>query len=206
MRARSGFGLSILIGIGVLATTVSAEQILFDQPLVEVLPGDEVSLLILLAENVTPLLGYSLDVGIVPAGGATGSVVADVAATNFFDSQNLITAGGAMRDPFFSTILDAGDGGVFISTNTDDGSTVLAVPGANDVLAQVVFDVSEDALGDFSIDLGPASALSDGAGFAVPFDFLGGTIHVVPEPAALTLLLSGLLTVRLSKARRGAGG
>lgn len=168
------------------------------------LPGSTVSVLFLLQDNTAPLFGYSLDVDLLPETGASGQVTANIDLTNFFDTRNLITAAGATRDPMFSDILGPGDGGVFITTNTDDGSTVLAVDGVNDVLAQVFFDVSPDAFGDFTILLGPASALSD-IGGDVLFDFSPATITVVPEPGTITygILALGLLA-RRNRGRKGA--
>ena len=103
---------------------------------------------------MNPLVGYSLEVTAVADAGAAGSVTADPASTNFFDQRNLITAGGATRDPLFSVIQDNGSGGVTVDTVTADFSAVLAVDDMNDVLAQVFFDVPLDALGDFTIQLG----------------------------------------------------
>lgn len=159
----------------------------------EVTPGGTVDVLFVARGGDTPIFGYSLDVDVLPTQDAVGTVTVDVASTNFFDVRNLITAGGAVRDPQFSWIIDPGDGGVFISTNTEDGSTLLPVEGVNNVLAQVVFDVSADAFGDFTIDLGPATALAN-----ADFDFAPGTITVVPEPGMLTLgvLGIGLLALR----------
>jgi hypothetical protein len=105
-------------------------------------------------------------------------VTANVSATNFYDQRNIFTAGGTMRDPFFSMIDDNGSGGVSVTTITADFSTVLAVDNVNDVLAQVFFDVPQDALGDFTIELGSASVLVDGNAAPVPFAFTPGTIQV----------------------------
>lgn len=114
---------------------------------------------------------YSLDVDLMPADDAVGAVTANIRLTNFFEPQNLITAGGAELHPDFSVIIDPGDGGVFVNAITADNSTVQAEDMVNDVLAQVFFDASVDACGDFVIQLGPASALADGDAFPVPFGF-----------------------------------
>lgn len=142
----------------------------------------------------------------VAIAGATGSVSVDVSLTNFFDSQNLITAAGLTRDPSFSLILPSGVNGAFISTNTNDGSTTLATSGVNDVLAQLFFSASADASGQFAIQLGAGSALSDGQGFAVDFDFTPGTITVqngpvVPLPTPVALGAVGLLGVATRRRR-----
>ena len=142
------------------------------------LPGTTVSVLFLIRDNSTPLLSYTLDVNIVPQSGSTGTVTANVSATNFYDVRNLITAGGAMRDPFFSVIQDNGSGGVSVTTITSDLSTVQAVDNVNDVLAQVFFDVPQGALGDFTIELASGSVLVDGNAASVPFTFTPGTIQV----------------------------
>lgn len=134
---------------------------------------------LLLRCNSTPLLGYSLDVDISPVGGAAGSVTADVALTNFYIVKNLIEANpSADLDPLFSLILDPGDGGVFVNAITADVTTpVTAAPGM-DVLAEVFFDASANADGDFTIQLGPATALSDANADAVAYDFATRTIKV----------------------------
>ena len=188
------------MAVAVLASLASAgfvtERIVVEGGTEDVLPGTTVSVLFVLQNNTTPLFGYSLDVDVIPQPDASGSLAVDVLATNFFDRRNLITAGGAIRDPIFSQILDTGDGGVFITTNTDDGSTVLAVAGLNDVLAQVFFDVSAEAFGNFTIELGPASAIG-----AADFAFTPHTFTVVPEPSTLLLCLAGVAVVR--RRRRG---
>lgn len=137
-----------------------------------------------LLDNTTPLFGYSLSVHAVPAPGARGTVSAVVASTNFGAPFNLLDAAPSNPpvDPLFTVILPWASDGVFLSTNTADGSVVLAGPGVNDALAEVAFEASSDAAGTWTIQLGPASALSDGDGFAVAFAFAGGTIDVVGRP------------------------
>ncbi len=180
-KAASGFE-SPVNGDAIAAFGPGGEQIIVEPVASIVAPGGTVSVLVLIRSNTTPLLGYSLDVDVVPGPMAVGTLTADVVATNFFDSQNLITAGDATRDPLFSVILDGGDGGVFINTITDDNSTVLAVDGVNDVLAEVVLTASFDADGDFTIQMGAASALSDANAFSVPFGAFAGTITVAGTP------------------------
>ncbi len=68
-------------------------------------------------------------------------------ATNFYDIRNLITAGGAMRDPFFSVIQDNGSGGVSVTTITSDLSTV------NYKISCCIFDFEPDGAVGFP-DLG----------------------------------------------------
>jgi len=193
-------------GVCGFAASASAEMIFVEPEATTMLPGETQSVLFRLSENDTPLFGYSLDVRFAPGPGATGSIDADVAQTNFFDESNLISAGGAERDPDFSVIQPAGDGGVFISTNTEDGSTVLAEEGVNDVLAQVFFTASSDALGEFiPVLTDNGTALSDGQGFPVDFDFSGGSITVIPAPAGGFALLgaavAGLAPRRSRQAR-----
>lgn len=186
-------------------TAASPVLILVEPETTEALPDSTVAVEFLIRDlETTPLFGYSLDVDLLPGLGASGQVLANIGLTNFFDTRNLITAGGATRDPMFSDILGPGDGGVFITTNTDDGSTVLAIDGVNDVLAQVFFDVSADAFGDFTLRLGPASALSD-IGGDVSFGFSPATITAVPEPGTIAygILALGLLA-RRNRRRKGA--
>jgi len=180
------------------SVAASTERVIVEGQTTFALPGTTVSVLFLIRDNTTPILSYTIETNAVAQTGATGSVTANVSATNFFDVRNLITAGGAMRDPFFSTIEDNGNSGVSVTTITSDLSTVLAVDDVNDVLAQVFFDVPQDALGDFSIDLASGSVLVDGNAATIPFAFTPGTIHVVsPIPAVsdwgmmvLTLLVA----------------
>lgn len=181
----------------------ATEQIIIDPQPVTVIGGNSGSVLFLIRTNTTPLLGYSLDVQFVPQGGAIGSVTGNVALTNFDLARNLITGGPspcAGLHPVFSVIQDGGGGSVFVNTLTDDLSTCLAADGVNDVLAEVFFDASVDAVGTFSIELGIASALSDGNAQAVPFAFTPGEITVEMAPPiptasqwAVVVLSLGLL-------------
>jgi len=154
------------------------DQIIIEPVRVNALPGQQVAVLCLIRGNTTPLLGYTLDVTATASPGAIGSLVLDVSGTNFFDSRNVITAGGSTRDPLFSVIESDGAGGLSITALTDDLSTVLAVDNVNDVLAEVLFDVPPGAEGEFVVTLGSGSALSDMNGAAIPFTFLPGTIRV----------------------------
>ena len=183
-----------------------AEIVSADRAAIEATPETTSSILLLLSDNSTPLFGYSMDIAFAGRDGSSGSVSANVELTNFFDEANLITAGGVERHPFSSQILGSSEGGVFISTNTIDLTTVLARSDENDVLAQVFFDVSPDARGDFEMILGPASALS-GAGVSVPLSFESAVIHVVPEPSSLALLVLAAWPVfhDLSKSSRKRG-
>ena len=173
--ATTGIGPNEVVGTSVAST---GEQIIVEGQTTFALPGRTVSVLFLIRANTTQLLSYTLDVNIVPQSDSMGTVTANVSATNFYDVRNLITAGGAMRDPFFSVIQDNGDDGVSVTTITSDLSTVQAVDNVNDVLAEVFFDVPQNALGDFTIVLASGSALVDGNAASVPFTFTPGTIRV----------------------------
>jgi len=176
---------SVLICVHV--PSAHAEIVSPDRAVIDAFPGTTSSFLLLLSDDRTPLFGYSMDIAFAGRDEFSGSVSGNVGLTNFYDGENVITAGGVARHPLFSEILASRDGGVFISTNTIDLSTILARAGTNDVLAQVFFDVSADAQGDFEMTLGPASALS-GAGVNIPFSFETAVIHVVPEPGSLVLM------------------
>jgi hypothetical protein len=185
---------------GVPSAALQGERIVVEPQSSVVISGSSLSVLFLIRDNTTPLAGYTLDVTVTGEPGTMGTVTANVAATDFYDVQNLITAGGASRDPFFSVVQGSEGGGVSLSTMTDDLSTVLAVDGVNDVLGQVVFEVSEDAHGDFTIQLTPSSALADGNFDYVPFTFAPATIRalnpaLVPAASDWGLLVLGLLTV-----------
>ncbi|MCG8407756.1 MAG: hypothetical protein MI923_21360 [Phycisphaerales bacterium] len=179
----------IVTGLVVLALghAVHAEVVSVESKSLTITQGQIISIIFRLDENTTPLLGYSLDIDVTPDINALGTIESDLMATNFFDSENLITAAGLVRDPIFSQIVDPGDGGVFITTNTADLSTVIAVSGVNDALAEVVFRAPEDALGRFIVDLGPASFLSDENVNAVSFDYDPVTLNVIPEPQSSLL-------------------
>ena len=183
-----------------IAQSAHAELIRWSEPALDVLPGESVAGLALLDESVTPVFGYSLEIEIVPLEGSMGTLTVDTVATNFFDSRNLISQGGAMRDAMFSVIQPT-EVGVFISTNTADLSTVTAAPGVNDALAQVVFAASADAFGDFEVRFGSGTALSDGLGFPVEHATQTLTITVIPAPASIGLLLGA---GEIRRRRRGS--
>ncbi len=156
------------------------EVILIKDPITLANPGQTVSVRINLHNNATPLFGYSVAMRAVPSASATGSVAVNVAQTNFFPSRHLILAdpGGAPLDPIFSVIQPWSGTGVFINANTADGSTVSAAPNINDMFAEVFFTASADASGVFQLQLGAATAMSDGNGVSVPFIYCGGRIAV----------------------------
>src|SRR5262249_55050439 len=145
-----------------------AEQISFEGLLSTAQPASSVSALVDISANVVPLLGYSLNIHVVPDAFATGSLTVDLGLTNFYPARNLFTAARVLLDPVVSQIIDTGDGGLFINAISANLSTVVAAPNVNDVLAQVYLDVSANATGDFSLQLGPATALSDANGSSVP--------------------------------------
>jgi hypothetical protein len=185
---------------GVTSAASPSERIVVELQSSIVISGSSLSVLFLIRDNTTPLAGYTLDVTVVDAPGTVGTVMANVAGSNFYDVQNFITAGGANRDPFFSVIQASEGGGISISTMTDDLSTVVAVDGVNDVLAQVMFDVSQDAHGPFTVQLTASSALADGNFDPVPYAFTPATIRalnpaLVPAASDWGLLVLGLLTV-----------
>jgi hypothetical protein len=173
------------------------------QTMLEVLPGSQVRVLWIVDDVSAPLFGYSLDLNLVSSG--LGSVTANDSESNFFESRNLIVAGGRELDPLFSVINSDGLGGLFLSTNTSDFSSVIATSGVNDVLAEIVFDVSEDASGEFVFDLASGTALSDSDGFPVAFDQVALSIHVVPAPlSALPIGAVGLLSIRRRRSNANA--
>ncbi len=148
-----------------------SEVIVVEDAVIEANPGGTATVRLRLINNAVPLFGYSAAVRVLPLAGAVGSITANVAATNFFEAENLILAAPSSPplDPFFSVIVPWGNGGVFVNANTEDGSAVLAELDVNDILAEVHFAVSADATGSFEVVLGPPTALADGGGFPVPF-------------------------------------
>jgi hypothetical protein len=180
------------------APAVTGERIIVEGQTTFALPGQTVSVLFLIRDNTTPILSYTIETNAVAQAGAVGTLTANVAMTNFYDVRNLITAGGATRDPFFSFIEDNGNGGVSVTTITADLSTVQAVDNVNDVLAQVFFDVPQDALGDFTIELASGSVLVDGNAAPVPFAFTSGMIRVtnsIPAVGEWGMMILGLLVL-----------
>jgi len=185
---------SAIMGASVLACGPALGEVIApDQSELVVTPGSQTSVHWTLSANATPIFGYSLDLNLVSSpeiGG--GGVVIDPSASSFFDERNVIAAGGAARDPFFSVIEADGSGGAFVSTNTDDASTVQAVEGVNDVLFEMVVDIAPDAApGDYTYELGGGTALSDADGFAIPFTGNALEITVVPAPGAVWMLVCG---------------
>jgi len=179
------------VGATIPAHATGTEQIIPQPGVLYAEPGASVQILFHLRFNTTPVLGYSLDVDINKIGDARGEVLADAAATNFFDSRNLFLAAGLTLDPAFSMVIAQPDGGVFVNAITADSSVTVAIDGVNDILAEVVFDVAHDACGEFELSLGPASALSDAQ--ALPIVFTVDTVRLIiagteecPIPAAST--------------------
>ena len=86
--------------------------------------------------------------------------------------------------------------GLFVNALTEDLLPVdLAGPG-HDALAELIFDVSLDAEGFFTIDLGLGSVLADVDFGPIDFDVQPLTFEVVPEPAGVVVLaVLGLLTI-----------
>jgi len=181
-----------------------AEVIRFDALSLELRPGERAAVLVLLDESVTPLFGYSLDIELDGPAGADGlSINPD--QTSFFDAQNLFTAGGEARDPLFSVIRGTPGGGAFISTNSESGNELLAEPGVNDVLAELVFDAGSGGLGRYEITFGAGTALSTALGDPVPFTPTALSITAIPAPAAIAVLCGGGLALcpRARQRRRG---
>ncbi len=176
---------------------VLAERIDFQIDSIEVQAGSSASVLVVIRENTTNLAGYSLNVDVVGVGDALGDVVVDVGASNFFPSRNLIVQDADDGlDPVFSVISDPGDGGVFFNAQSLSGETVeLAQPGFSDVLGELILDVSPDALGRFTLSLGPGTVLFDGLD-GVAFDTQALEISVVPEPATVLWLMVCLVLRR----------
>ncbi len=190
----------IALAVISLAQAANAGVIRPDAESVEVLPGTQLSMLWLVEDLQTPIIGYSLQLGVSTGAGSTGSVTVDIDASNFHESRNLITAGGGELNPAFSFIQRSGTDGVFLNAISEGDSPFTPTPGMNDVLAEIVWDISADAAGEFLFTLGPASALSDSNGFPVDFDDRSLLITVVPAPATSVCLLG--LAVSQCRRRR----
>lgn len=191
-RATTAFG--AVVAWAAIAVDVRAERIDFLGPYVngvlvsQVPQGVPFSLLARLsANNQIPLFGYSLNVDVSANPGAIGSVNGLPALSNFHEQQNLITQGGGVLHPVLSIIINPGDGGLFVNgVNHLPVPVNLSQPGVNDILAELVFTSTEDALGFFLFDLGPGSVLSHVPKFEVAFETLPKKVEIiVPEPASL---------------------
>ena len=168
----------------------------------EVVAGETFSMLVWLSEPTLGLAGYSLNVDVAAEPGASGEVTANFDETNFFPDHNLILAGGSQFNDALTFIADPGDGGVFIQAFTIDFEPIDAVLGINDILAQVVFDVSPDASGLFTFSFGNGTQLSHVPGIEVTFDTIDHTVTVVPEPTTVILLAAGMAWGGVTAARR----
>lgn len=205
-----------LICASVFVAEVRAERIDFLGPFVDgqlvtqVKQGSSFSLLARLsANNQIPLFGYSLNVDLTPNAGTVGDVIGDPAASNFYVQQNLITQGGGTLHPVLSLILAPGDDGLFVNgVNHLPVPVSLSAPGVNDILAELVFDTSDDALGFFTFGLGPGSVLSHVPNQEVPFDVLTTQVEIVPVPEPSTmagLIVMGLFVGGLKRRRARKG-
>jgi hypothetical protein len=201
LKIQSHEVVAALIAVGFATHSGMAEVIRPDSSLIIVQPGESFSIRYLLAESQTPLFGYSLDLNVSTDSRSVGSVSINADASSFFDQRNLFTAGGLSRDPLTSLILSDGFGGVFVSSNASTWSSVTAETGVNDALAELVFEVSADAFGDFTFALGGGSVLSDRFGNSVGFSSESLTVRIVPAPGPTLALLLGVAVAR-SRRRR----
>jgi len=170
-----------------------------------ILPGEQGWFLIKI-QGDQGLTGYDLDVEINPVGGATGTLSANAALTNYYPSQNLISQGGGTGfHPSLSSItsLQPENSGVLIkAVNQALTPTLPPIPDVNDVLAQVYLDASLDAYGQFEISLGDQTDLFiDGT---QDEEFTSAIVTItVPEPGYLGIL-SGLAVLALRRTRQAA--
>lgn len=198
-----------LLGASVCPSPASAEIISFeidDPPSGIITAGSTFSVLVRLSDNTTNLIGYTLDVDVdgVPAE-HVGTVTADAGLTNFYPIQNLLEQDpDDSIAPFPFSFIDAAlDCGVLINAFSDSFGTVdLAIDGVSDILAQVFFDVSDDALGRFTISLGPDTSLGDENLDGVEFTSIPLEIVAEPVPAPGAALLAMIGMSMLGRVRR----
>ena len=180
----------VLAGLG-LCASAAAEEVAFDPdfgfPPAPINPGDTIYIIVRLYDNIIPITGYSLNVDIVTVESAfTGTVESNVSQSTFFEAENIITQGGGELHPF-SEIFDPGDGGLFVNAFTKDFMPVDLAGEGHDAFARLAWDVSLDAEGEFTIEIGPGSVLVDAVGNEIPFIWNPLTFEVVfPEPSSLT--------------------
>lgn len=198
--------------IGASPAASRGERIDFQGPFVNGLPvtsvvqGQSFSLLArLTANNEIPLFGYSLNVDVSSETGATGSVAGNASLSDFYVQQNLITQGGGQLHPLLSIIIEPGDGGLFVNGVNHEAVPVnLAVPGVNDILAELVFQTTPATLGTFDFTLGPGSVLSHVPKVELPFDVIPKKVEVIPIPEPATFVALTTLVAMASCSRRGS--
>jgi hypothetical protein len=173
--------------------SAAADLIAPSSSVINVLPGASTSIAWSISSLSQSIVGYTMWFeAAAPGAGATGQIGYDVAGTTFGGSQNVFIGAGIALDPLFSQITATAGGGLAATALSSGLTPVLPQAGVNDVLVDLMLTISPDALGEFTITLGPGSALSDPAGFAVPFTTQSLTVNVIPAPGAAVLAV-GLL-------------
>ncbi len=197
-RARAGlaFALAMVGGVLTAATPADATTVItLDPPATPAAPDTTFKFLVRIS-GTDPIAAYTLDLRVIPQAGATGTVTGNAAESNYYEAENLIangSAGGGISTTF-SSIGQSGNG--LLINVVDSAFTATAVPGAGqDVLAEVAFDASADAFGDFRFELGGLTVLATDGGQSHPFESVLLTLNI-PEPASLGLLgTAGLLLI-----------
>lgn len=209
-RVPAGAWWLVLPLVGAWPAASHAERIDFQgpfvngEPVTSVVQGQSFSLLARLSANVEiPLFGYSLNVDVSSESGSTGAVVGSAALSTFYVQQNLITQGGGQLHPILSIIIEPGDEGLFVNGVNHEAVPVnLAVPGVNDILAELVFQTTPTTLGTFEFTLGPGSVLSHVPKVELPFEVIPKTVEVIPIPEPATFAVMTALVALASLGRR----
>jgi hypothetical protein len=159
------------------------------------------------ASDPVTLAGWQLTCQIVPAPGATGSV-------NFVSASQPVS--GYIFDGVSSSFGPAGPidpsvtiGPIFGFTDPaeDDSVVGVTVPALGANLLQLGLTISSDAKGRFDIAVVPDEAIQGDYMGGMPFGGVPPVLVpigyvIVPEPASLILLFSGIAVVGIRAGRR----
>ena len=117
-------------------------------------------------------------------------------------------SGPAMVVATYQGSLVTGHGAIMslydpISQTDRSGALLLSVPGVSGTGSLASFDISCTGYGDTTISISPDSYLGDPCGD--PIWITGGsiTVHQVPAPASLVLLMTGLAALVVRRIRAG---
>ncbi|MCP4589887.1 MAG: hypothetical protein GY842_04025 [bacterium] len=203
-RARRMGAVSVYVYLVVVVSSgapAAAETITFLTPILPPTPGDSFSTLIELTGNDpgNEIGAYALDINLLPEAGSTGTVTSrlapEVPRTNFYNINNLIDAPATSSLSGGSTIFPGDHDGADIFALSAGFTNVDLAGTGHSILAELVFDVSPDASGYFTIELGPGTELKhfEVSGSPTPSVTVDATlesltVEIVPEPSGLGLL------------------
>ena len=192
-------GLVSINSIGAINMTANTQSSPVTLGLLDLTPGSPVT-----------MLGWSLGLRVVPLGGATGTVTLD--EPSFVNALNNIFQGGIHSPGPLGVGDNSPASGDFTVSNSDNAFTGVVVPGTTRNLVDLKFNASNNAGGNFAlqlVDLDDSSAANlvnsywfddtftqhylavDGAAFTSGIQL--GTISVTAVPEPSSMLLGGVL-------------